>query len=334
MDAPHLIQARLHWVQTYLRTAHAGRTCDHCGISRPTLRKWARRYKAQGLAGLQSLSRRPKRITGLKRTPEFEAQVMQLRTTRNLGPHRIQAELLRQHGLRPSTRTIWKVLRSRHAPPLRKPWRPRRPRRYSRPIPGERIQVDTCKVAPGVLQFTAVDDCTRFRVLGLYDKRTAANGKHFLVERILVERILKEFPFPVQRIQSDRGGEFFGYPFQRAMRDLHIKFRPIRPYSPHLNGKVERSQLTDKVEFYATVDLKAPDLGEQLQRWQHFYNHERAHGSLGGRTPMQRWQELAPKTPTPAQVWEAYCDADEPPREREWAYDRQIVFEHAVERSL
>src|SRR5690606_1255211 len=158
---------------------------------------------------------------------------------------------------------------------LRKPWKPRRPHRYSRPIPGERIQVNTCKIGPGLIQFTAVDDCTHFRVLGLYPKRNASHGTHFLVERIL-----KELPFPVQRIQSDRGGEFFGFPFQLAMRDHHVRFRPIRPRSPHLNGKVERSQLTDKIEFYATVDLKAPDLGEQLGRWQHFYNYERAHGSL------------------------------------------------------
>ena len=34
-----------------------------------------------------------------------------------------------------------------------------------------------------------------------------------------------------------------------------IKFRPIKPPSPHLNGKVERSQRTDIEEFYATPDL-------------------------------------------------------------------------------
>ncbi len=80
------------------------------------------------------------------------------------------------------------------------------------------------------------------------------------------------------------------------MRDPHVRFRPIRPRSPHLNEKVERSQLRDKIEFYATVDLKAADLGEQLKRWQHFYNYERAHGSLGGHTPAERWQQVAGAT--------------------------------------
>ena len=54
--------------------------------------------------------------------------------------------------------------------------------------------------------------------------------------------------------------------------DRCIKFRPIRPYSPHLNGKVERSQRTDPVEFYATVDRNDPQLPEELKEWQHFYN--------------------------------------------------------------
>mgnify|MGYP006337913365 CR=1 FL=1 len=35
-----------------------------------------------------------------------------------------------------------------------------------------------------------------------------------------------------------------------------IKFRPVKPGSPHLNGKVERSQQTDLREFYANTDLR------------------------------------------------------------------------------
>jgi len=51
--------------------------------------------------------------------------------------------------------------------------------------------------------FTAIDDCTRLRVLGLYDAKTTKNSIAFLEERLL-----KEFPFPIQRIQTDRGCEF------------------------------------------------------------------------------------------------------------------------------
>jgi len=72
---------------------------------------------------------------------------------------------------------------------------------------------------------------------------------------VLGKAMLKEFPFPIQRIQPDRGGEFFGLAFQRALKRYHIKFRPIRPYAPLLNGKVERPQGTDKKAFWPLVYL-------------------------------------------------------------------------------
>jgi transposase InsO family protein len=46
-------------------------------------------------------------------------------------------------------------------------------------------------------------------------------------------------------VQTDRGMEFFAYDFQQRLMDYAIKFCPIKPRSPHLNGKVERSQKTD-----------------------------------------------------------------------------------------
>ncbi|KDY10411.1 transposase family protein [Escherichia coli 2-316-03_S4_C2] len=51
------IQQRLQWVKLYETSGDAGFVCRRCGISRPTLRKWWRRYLAQGIAGLESHSR-------------------------------------------------------------------------------------------------------------------------------------------------------------------------------------------------------------------------------------------------------------------------------------
>lgn len=51
-----------------------------------------------------------------------------------------------------------------------------------------------------------------------------------------------------------------------------IKFHPNKPASPHLNGKVERSQKTDKTEFYAAVNIKSNLLHELLAEWQQYYN--------------------------------------------------------------
>jgi len=105
--------------------------------------------------------------------------------------------------------------------------------------------MDTMKIARGVYQYTAIDDCSRFRVLAVYPRRNARNTLHFL------NRVIEEMPFPIQRIQTDRGGEFFAESVQRRLMTECIKFRPIPPRSPHLNGKVERSQLTDLNEFWS-----------------------------------------------------------------------------------
>jgi transposase-like protein len=52
------IAQRLRWVELYERTQNAGLVCLKCGISRPTLCLWLRRYNEHGIEGLQSLSTR------------------------------------------------------------------------------------------------------------------------------------------------------------------------------------------------------------------------------------------------------------------------------------
>jgi transposase InsO family protein len=59
---------------------------------------------------------------------------------------------------------------------------------------------------------------------------------------IFLDKIVEEMPFAIQRIQTDRGREFFDAKVQRRLLDWAIKFRPTKPRSPQLNGKVERAQ--------------------------------------------------------------------------------------------
>jgi Transposase and inactivated derivatives, IS30 family len=325
----HVLRARLSWVRMYQETGDAGLTCRRCGISYPTLRKWRLRYLEAGEAGLRSRSRRPHKLPPPKVTQAHEELILKLRRERRIGPKRIQYELNRLHGIHFSTGTIWRVLHKYKVPSLRRQSRSRRSKRYSRPVPGDRVQIDSCKVGPGLYQFTAVDDCTRWRVLGLYPARTEKSALHFLKERVLAE-----FPFPIQRIQTDRGGEFFGLRFQIALKELKIKFRPIRPRSPHLNGKVERSQLTDKVEFWPTVELTDPDLAQKQSEWQAFYNERRPHTSLGYRPPSARLTELSDLIPTWEQVRQLYDEDTEPFRERDSYWDIDLKdLKNSVQRS-
>ena len=168
-----------------------------------------------------------------------------MRCDRNIGARRLQSELWRLHGLRLSPDTIHKVLSRAKIKPLVRPMRKKTLHCYSRQTPGGGVQMDACKIAPGCYQYTAVDDYTRYRVLVVYPRRTATHTIDFL------ERVIEEMPFPVQRIQTDRGREFFAFTVQQWLMNRTIKFRPIRPRSPHLNGKVDRSQKTDPHEFWA-----------------------------------------------------------------------------------
>jgi hypothetical protein len=39
--------------------------------------------------------------------------------------------------------------------------------------------MDVCKIRPGVYQYTAIDDCSRYKVLGVYSRTTGANTLDF-----------------------------------------------------------------------------------------------------------------------------------------------------------
>ena len=312
------IQQRLQWIKLYEETRDAGLVCRRCGISRPTLRKWWQRYQKDGVDGLVSQSRRPKSSPSTNVGETEEQLILSLRCSRNLGARRIQSELGRLHGLSLGIATIHKILTRNEVKPVVTYRRKPDYIRYVRPVPGDRIQMDTCKIGPNLYQYTSIDDCTRYRVLRLYSRRTAANTLDF------IDCVIDEMPFPIQRIQTDRGREFFAFKVQEKLKIHGIKFRPNKPASPHLNGKVERSQKTDKAEFYATVDLASDDLDNLLAEWQHYYNWERPHSAHHGKTPMERYFEMAEQTPYSEEVQELYEPAKEPLQEQNYRLELEL----------
>lgn len=70
---------------------------------------------------------------------------------------------------------------------------------------------------------TGVDDCMRFRVLEVYPRGTA---KHALES---LERVADAAAFPIRRVQTERGGEWFAMGTQKALMDAGIKVHPVRP---------------------------------------------------------------------------------------------------------
>ncbi|MEU9147265.1 integrase core domain-containing protein [Streptomyces sp. NPDC048349] len=133
-----------------------------------------------------------------------------------------------------------------------------------------------------------MDDCTRLRVLRIYprcDQKTAVQFLDYVLERL---------PFRVEVIQTDNGAEFQSA-FHWHVLDKGIAHTYVKPASPHLNGKVERSHRIDAEEFYrmlaGVVIDDTGELNDKLREWEDYYNYHRPHDALGGQKPYERLKQ-------------------------------------------
>ena len=137
-----------------------------------------------------------------------------------------------------------------------------------------------------VARTTAIDDCTRLRVLKVYDACNQATAISFMNE------VLRRLPFRVHVVQTDNGAECQSH-FHWHLESLDIRHAYIRARTPRLNGKVERSHRVDDQEFYQLLDQGgiSDDIhlfNEKLREWEDYYNHHPPHGALDGQTPYER----------------------------------------------
>jgi transposase InsO family protein len=109
-----------------------------------------------------------------------------------------------------------------------------------------------------------------------------------------VDYVLERLPFEVQLIQTDNGSEF-GSSFHYHVLDKVVGHRYIKPRTPRLNGKVERSHRIDAEEFYRLLEGVVVDdarvFADKLQEWEDYYKYHRPHGGLGGETPYERLRQ-------------------------------------------
>jgi transposase InsO family protein len=284
-------------------TGNVAMTCRYYGISRQNFYVWKRRYDELGPDGLRDRSRRPH--TSPKATHvEVVGKILYLRQNYHFGPAKISMYLARYHDVTISPSGVWRILKrldlNRLPASQRYKRLDRRWHRYEKQLPGHQVQIDVSFIAPigGALgrkhyQFTAIDDCTRLRVLRIYpglNQRTAIQFADYVLEKL---------PFQVQEVQTDNGPEF-GSSFHYHLLDKGVGHRYIKPRTPRLNGKVERSHRIDAEEFYRLLDGDVIDdahvFNNKLQEWEDYYNFHRPHGALGGQTPYER---LRQKTKTP-----------------------------------
>ena len=276
-------------------TGNVAKTCRYYGISRTVYYRWFRRYEAEGIDGLRDRSKRP-HVSPRATQVEVVGKIIYLRQHYHFGPLKISMYLKRYHDVDISNSGVWRILKrldmSRLPSSQRYKRHDRRWQRYEKPQPGHQIQVDVKFVAPigaakrRYYQFTAIDDCTRLRVLRIYDRLNQKTAIGF------IDYVLEKLPFRVESIQTDNGSEFQSA-FHWHVLDRGIRHVYIRPLTPRLNGKVERSHRIDGEEFYRMlVGVVVDDtelFNEKLQEWEDYsYNFDRPHGSLGGQTLYER----------------------------------------------
>jgi len=212
-----------------------------------------------------------------------------------LGQLRISWYLKRYHGIKISSGGVYNVLK-RHGLnrlPRNAKTRSLHSRRYEKKMPGHHIQVDVKFLKLSVkkgkpikrFQYTAIDDATRIRALKVYNRHTQKNAIDF------INYVIKKFPFRIHTIRTDNGHEFQAK-FHWHVEDMGIRHIYIKPRSPNLNGKVERSHGIDEVEFYQLLTYTDDvDLNKKLAEWERFYNFSRPHGALKGKTPYEVLRE-------------------------------------------
>ena len=135
-------------------------------------------------------------------------------------------------------------------------------------------------------QFTAIDDATRIRALRIYHRHSPANAIR------LFDYVLGKFPFRIHTVRTDRGHEWQAL-FHWHVEDQGIRHVYIKPRSPQLNGKVERSHRTDQEERYELLTYSYDvDLSKKLAVWEDFCNLHRPHGAHEGQTPYEALKRL------------------------------------------
>jgi transposase InsO family protein len=260
------------------------------GVHRSWIYKLLARYRAEGEAGLEPRSRRPKR-SPTKTAEPFVAQILALRErlTRDgfdAGAQTIHAHLSRDQPDVPSPSTIWRVLK---AEGLVTPQPHKRPRssyvRFCAELPNERWQTDiTCWREVEIIG--VIDDHSRLCMAA----RAFAQVKVADVVATFYEAASR-YGLP-QSLLSDNGAVYTAAPrngrcaIESELLALGILYKHSRPYHPQTCGKIERFHQTLKKHLRAASPPDSlPELQHQIDRFTTYYNEVRPHRAIARRTP-------------------------------------------------
>jgi transposase InsO family protein len=281
------------------------------GVSRQWVHELVRRFDAQGEAGLEPRSRRPRASPG--RTPAaIEDEIIELRKELadqglDAGAHTIAYHLTRRHGQgsTPSVATIWRILSRRG---FVTPQPQKRPRssfiRFCAEMPNERWQADIThwKLAGGVEIeiLNVIDDHSRFLVAS--DARAVFKAADVVAT---FHQAAAAHGFPASLL-TDNGAVFTAGPRGGGLCAIELETAALgighvrsTPYHPQTCGKVERFHQTEK-KWLAKQDaaLGLAELQSDLDRFGAYYNTVRPHRAIGRRTPAEAFGARPKAVPT------------------------------------
>jgi transposase InsO family protein len=279
------------------------------GVSRRWVITLVQRYLAEGEAGLEPRSRRPRRSPN--RTPvSIEDEIIEIRKELakagyEAGAATIAFHLERRHGHAPAVSTIWRILAARG---FVIPQPHKRPKssyvRFAAEQPNELWQADITHwpLANGrdVEILNLIDDHSRL-CLASTARPVFKAGDVDTAFRLAATT----YGNPASLL-SDNGAVFTGryrrlgrVTLEVTLNSRGIRFTHSRPYHPQTCGKVERFHQT--LKRWLTNQPPAPSIAElqtQLDRFRGYYNTVRPHRALGRRTPTEAYHARPKAIPT------------------------------------
>ena len=267
--------------------------CRRYQISPTTAYKWLDRYKKNGLAGLEALSRRPDQ-SPLRTVLAVEEQIVAARQAHPKWGARKLKRWLENQGAPtlPTASTVHAILQ-RHGlisaadSAAHQAWH-----RFEHPSPNDLWQMDfKGHFAAGKERchpLTVLDDHSRFVVcLG------AQGNEQFTPTQQHLIQTFRRYGLP-GRMTMDNGAPW-GEPgrytrFELWLMRLGIKVSHSRPYHPQTQGKDERFHRTLKAEVLQDQSFLNLDHAQQkFDEWLPVYNQERPHEALDMNTPASRY---------------------------------------------
>lgn len=349
-----VVEQRYHAVMEVLSAgAQVTEVAKRYGVSRKSVHAWIRRYRDEGLAGLEDRSHRP-RAHPWQLDAEIEARVCELRREYpRWGPRRLAFELERA-GVEsvPSLSTIYRVLKRHDL--VEGASRKRRREDYRRWQRGEPMQLWQMDIMGSVMLvdgtecklISGIDDHSRFCVIAAVVPRATARA----VCRALVAA-LETYGVP-EEILTDNGKQFtgkYGRPrpsevlFDRICRNNGITHLLTKIRSPTTTGKVERWHRSIQEELLADegpfADIE--HARRAVEKWQREYNTQRPHQALNMATPAEVFQPASGENglvlwrppeldTTPVPSPDVVVEEDPPEPEEPTAGSGAVVVERVV----